>query len=998
MQQLKKYLWCVIVLVFLNFPQNNLAQSTSSTTANLIGQITDQSNAAINNVNIIIKNIDTSFTRETTSLDDGSYNVNQLPPGNYEIMVSAPGFKTSTTKVTLLLGTTTIGSFKLVLGESAEVVEIVASDIVDTTKTASSTNISKTQIDVLPINRRDFLDFALTSARVTVDRIPAQGTTATSGLSFNGQSPRFNSITIDGLDNNEVGTGAVRATFSQEAVQEFQILSDSYSAEFGRSLTGVVNIITKGGTNEFHGNLFFLNRNEAISARDAFATIKPDFSQYQFGTILSGPIKSDKLLFFNSFERLSLKQNNIVTISDLTVAAARRQGFLINNGPEPFSIGTTTFLTRVDAKINQNHNLYVRYNYGSTYNGNFEPFGGLNAQDHATAQRLEENTIALNDTYTVTNLNLINEFRFLYGRRDQKISQFDNGPEVNITAPEGLVSLGSFSSTQPRQERIYQVIDNISLSKKQHLLKFGVDFYYVNLPNKKTSFPFFDQGTTGFSDLDFSQLIGIPNLPTLTALEAFDPNLRTPAQLNFLTAASSALPGLVPGFPKNVPLASLALPFVYAQSFGDTSLTLPTKFFSTFIQDDIKLKSNLVIKAGLRYDINRVKFMPDNSGNFSPRIGFSYNPKKISNLNIRAFYGIFFATPLTGAAFISQLSKSNSLKILVVPFPFSILPYSLAGHRFPSSNNVPPNITFERQLSTELQLEPNVRNSYSHQVSFGFDYFLNNKTAVSVTYNFVRGIKLLTTRNINSVVRPAGNILDSLRTGRIDPTRGDVDEFETAYDSYFHGITLSVNRRLSNNFALLANYTFSKAIDDTFDLRTDVIDRPNNPQRPRDDRSLSVQDVRNRFILSGLWQLNYTKNPFLKDFQLSSIITVSSGRPYNLLVGSDINNDGGTDGDRPLIGNTPIGRNVGITPGFATVDLRLLRQTKIGEKFSILGFLEAFNLFNKVNINEINRIFPMTSQGFNLPAQENGRFITPASRYRSAFSPRQFQFGVKIIF
>src|SRR5262249_35879901 len=249
-------------------------------------------------------------------------------------------------------GTTSLIEFTLTVAGASEIVEVKANIVMSEGKTESSYIIDNMNISNLPINQRNFLDFALTSARVTRDRVPSQGASATSGISFNGQPARFNNITIDGLDNNDKGAGAVRSTFSQDAVQEFQVVSDNYSAEFGRAIGGVINIVTKGGSNEFHGSTFFFVRNDDLSARNAFASVNPEFKQYQFGGAFSGPIKKDKVFFFTSFERLSVKQNNIVTISDGTVDIIRRQGFDIRNGPVPFSIGSTLLIARVDAQIN----------------------------------------------------------------------------------------------------------------------------------------------------------------------------------------------------------------------------------------------------------------------------------------------------------------------------------------------------------------------------------------------------------------------------------------------------------------------------------------------------------------------------------------------------------------------------------------------------------------------------------------------------------------------
>ncbi|MBL8194650.1 MAG: carboxypeptidase regulatory-like domain-containing protein [Blastocatellia bacterium] len=995
-------LFKLVFFLAITAPILTFAQSAGSTSAAITGRVTDESGASIAGATILLTQTDTNLSREAVSSTDGLYTLSQLPPGAYEVSVSADGFKSLMGRISLLLGISTRSDFVLTIGATSEVVEVVASDPASQENIESSTSVEKEKITVLPINRREFLDFALTAARVTVDRVPVQGATATSGLSFNGQSARFNNITIDGLSNNDIGSGSVRATFSQEAVQEFQIITDNYSAEFGRSLGGIVNIVTKGGGNQYHSTIFFLNRNDEISARDTFAATKADFSQYQFGATLSGPIKKDKLFFFSSFERLSVKQNNIVTISDDSIAAARRQGFAIRNGAIPFSVATTNLLGRLDGRLSPNDTFYLRYNFGGAYNGAFQPFGALFGEDTGSIQNLTDNTVVFNNVYVNTRLNLINETRFLYGHRDQTVVQVNQGPGISIAAPEGNILFGSFLSRQPRVEDIFQIVNNVSLTRGRHQIKFGIDFNYTNLPDKKSSVPFFDQGNATFSPIDFSALTGIPNLPVLSSLQAFDPTLRTPQQRAFLTAASALIPALAPGFPANLPLASLPLPLLFVQGFGDTRLIIPTKFFTTFVQDDFRLKPNLLIRAGLRYDINRVRFMPTNNGNFSPRIGFAFRPTQLPKLTIRGSYGLFFSTPLVGAAFFSQLSTSGALKIPVIPFPFSILPYNtLPGRRFPISNDIPAGINFEPQLTNTLQFEPNVRNSYTQQTNFGLDYLVNNSTVASIGYTYVRGVKLFNSRQINPVVRPIpGDLLGSLRTGRSDPTTGQITQFETANDSYFSALTIAVNRRFTGNFGVLVSYTFAKAIDNAFDLRTDVVDKPVNPLRIGDERSLSVQDVRSRFVLSGLWRLNYTKNPILRDFQLSSIITLNSGRPFNLLAGADLNMDGDSgDGDRPFFQGVSLPRNAGITGGFANVDVRLSRTVKLGETYEFQGFIEAFNLFNRVNISEIGRIFPADAQGnFQLPARDGDRFIATSDRFRNAFAPRQFQFGFRLVF
>lgn len=993
----------ILLAIMLGNSMPTWAQS-SSTATSIRGEIKDEQGAVLTGVTVVVTNINTNLRRETNSDEKGNYILTDLPPGLYTVDLMAEGFKKQTLRIELELGASARVPIVLNLGNVSDVIEVNANELVqEEDKTESSTNNSRDRIDGLPINRRDFLDFSLTAARVRTDRVPAQGAASSSQLSFNAQTARQNNVTIDGLDNNDIGSGSVRSTFSQDAVQEFQVVSDSYSAEFGRAIGGVVNIVTRGGGNQFHGNLFFFDRNDSTSARNAFANINPEYKQYQFGGLVSGALKKDRAFFFLSFERRSIKQNNIVAITDSTIASIRRQGFIINNGARPFAIDGSTFLARTDFHLTPNDNLYVRYNFGGNYNGGFEPFDdGLTAESSTGIQRLTDKSLAINNSFLSTKLNLINETRFLYTQRDQDINPADTSPLVKLVAPEGGLTFGRGAFLpQPRSIRITQFIDNVSMVRGRHQIKFGVDYLHINTPRLKV--PIFAGGLALIGPLDFAALTGTPGLPAFTGLQAFDPTLRTPQQLAFLGFLSNVAPQMFAGFPSNVPFPQLSLPTAYVQGFIGDPKPIPATLFAGFVQDDIKIKPNLLLKLGVRYDINRVRFVPNNNGNFSPRVALSYRPKQFKYLNIRATYGLFFGVePLPGPGTVVQTTSTGILKLAVVPFPFAVLPFSQPGHHLPETTEPPPGL-FVPQLSQTYQFAKDIRNNYTQQTSFGFDYLLGKNMVFSATYDYVRGLKLFSQRNVNPIVRPVlGNPVASALTGRPDTNRGDVIQFESSFDSYYHGVTLSLSRRLSNHVGLIAHYTYSKAIDDYIDFRTDLEEGVAvDPLNPRQERALSLQDVRNRFVLSGTWDLSYTKNRFLTGFQLATIVNVESGRPYNLLAGVDLNMNGDNQppGDRPLIGGTTIGRNLGILPSFTNFDVRLTRTISIKERIQIQGIVDVFNLFNHTNINKIDRIFPPDAKlNFKLPPQENGRFVATPDRYRSAFAPRQIQLGFRLSF
>lgn len=1004
-QRFKTLLLTVILLIVfssINFNSLALAQ-VGATSSNISGVISDEQGAKIKGALISITNVATNFKRDTTTSENGEYNLTQLPPGEYEVSISADGFRNQTFRLSLELGTVAKLSPSLALGQVGDVVVIEGGTSgLEEGKTESSTNQDRSRIDNLPINRRNFLDFALTSPRTTLDRLPQVGATPTSGISFNGYNARANNITIDGLSNNDNYTRAVRTTFSQDAVQEFQIVSDNFSAEFGRASGGVVNIVTKGGSNTFHGSLFSFIRNDATSGRDVFVKTAPEYKQYQFGGTFSGPIKKDKVLFFGSFERLSIRQNTVVTISDALVKSINNVGFPVRNGSIPFALGTTSALARTDIRLNQNDNLIVRYNGGFKYDGAFETFnnvlGGLTSDTASGVSRIEDNSVAVTNIYVNPAANLTNETRFLYGRRSQNSVPTVRGlPLTVVNAPEGQIAFGqNVVLPQQRDETTLQFINNVGIVRGKNQLKFGVDFISTSFPGDATFF-LRESGQTDFVALNFAALLGDPTFPTIPALQAFDPRLRTPDQLAFLSTLTTLLPAKFAGFPRNLPIASLSIPRQFVQTFGKNNYSVVGRSFSAFAQDDIKVNSKFLLKLGVRYDINRARFYPDNNGYFAPRVAFAYNV--VPRVNIRGSYGLYFDGPPSLAfAFAVRETTAKDFTVLALPFPFSIIPFAQPTHNLPRGNTVPSGVPVIPQLSRVLNFDKNSSNSYSQQAVLGIDYLLGSNTTLSVSYAFVRGLKIPSLRNINNVVRPVpGNPVLSAITGRVDPTKGQTTEYETAFDSYYHAVSLVATRRLSKDFSFLASYTLSKSIDNFIDIRADLVSF-NNSLRVDLERGLSLQDTRHRFVGSGTWSLNYAKNPILSGFDFSTIVTLESGKPYNLVAGADLNLDGEL-GDRPRVGGVAIGRNTGILPGFASVDVRLTRTVKFKENISVQGFFEIFNLFNRVNISQINNLFPPDAQGkFNLPSKQDGLFSAPPSRFTGAFSPRQCQFGFRLKF
>ena len=288
-----------------------------SNAADLRGVVRDATGAVVAGATVTARNPSTSTSKDATSNDEGFYQIVSLPPGVYEVTVEAPNFKKAVLpKVTLTVGQAADLDVALEVGQVSETVTITgaSTEVVETSKTAISTTVDQQRIENLPINERNYLSFALTTSTVGRDNGRPIGPAPTTGLNFGGQRGRSNLVQVDGADNTDNSVNASRSTVSQEAVQEFQVVTNSFAPEFGRSSGGVVNVVTKSGTNDFHGNVFGFLRDKSFQARNAFAPIaKPDFRRTQYGVTLGGPFKRDRTFFFFAFEQRRRDESGFFT-------------------------------------------------------------------------------------------------------------------------------------------------------------------------------------------------------------------------------------------------------------------------------------------------------------------------------------------------------------------------------------------------------------------------------------------------------------------------------------------------------------------------------------------------------------------------------------------------------------------------------------------------------------------------------------------------------------
>ncbi|HEY8459997.1 MAG TPA: carboxypeptidase regulatory-like domain-containing protein [Blastocatellia bacterium] len=1063
------------------------AQSRSSS-ADLTGIVSDPSKSPVPGATVIATNIATGLARNGVTDANGVYRIPLLPPGEYEVKIQINGFNTQIKRgITLTVGETIPINFEVSRGGTIDsaLVEI-DQPLIEPERTHQASTITQRPINNLPINGRNFLDFARLTPGV-IEESPAitsvQVTAlTTSGLSFSGQNGRANTVQIDGVDNNDIVGNGVRPTISQEAVNEFQINRNAYSAEFGRAAGGIINIVSKSGTNQFHGNVYNYFRNERLDARNAFATGQPKdppFKRNQPGFTFGGPIRKDRTFFFTAYEGLFRRESAITTLladssilqptpgqQDLintligsgspqlaaqglalqallttspngapplngSFPANRRTFDMFNssNGVFPILQNSSTGSVRIDHGLSEQDFIFFRYSLTNN-SQNSIGVGGLVAPSGAADIGSRDNTVALGETHLFRN-GWSNEFRAQYSRNSYNVGAVDPfGPRIQVN---GIAFFGrDFTLPSERDAPRLQFIDNFSLPLGRHEIKFGAD---VGRYRVSTMTAVFLGG-----NIEFSQL----PIPLGAVL---DQSLGNGAAAQ-LSSAVSALgrPDLIPVITTQplttVQQINFGFPRAITQGFGNPNIAVSGYLIGTYLQDGFKVKPNLYLSYGMRYDYEvQPQGTPRDNNNIGPRFGFAYSPFNNGRTVIRGGGGLYYQSVSTGVGFVSTVFKNGAISSIIVtadPRVTPISPASPCGQQL-ANFNVPPSVCFYQSLVnqglltfpsnrtiqesdfTNLlgltrntgtnrivgQLANDLVNPYSAQASLGVDRQFGRDWNLSINYLFNRGLKLLRFRQANALPNPA--MLDALGrpslTGRVDPTILSGNLFESAGSSTYHGATVSLTRRFSKGYQVIGSYTYSKTISDVSDINFEQ--GPQDPTNSRDDRSLSSFDLRHRLTLAAIFESPYrikSGSPWyervLADFYVSPIITARSGFPFNIRTGFDVNLDT-VNNDRPFA----VGRNTFIGPDFFTTDLRVGRQVRFNgdSPFGLEFIFDAFNLFNRTNFKEVNNITnTIILDPSRFPdVRVKGNSAIPASQFSgftSAYDPRIIQLGLKLNF
>ncbi len=903
----------------------------------LVGTVTDPAGAVVGQATVRIKNQATGVVRETTSKEDGSYRIDAIDPGSYSVEVSATGFKTLTREnVTIVATQATTSDFPLQIGAQGEVVNVTADStvILQQQDGARNNTLEQRQLVDLPVAGLNPVNLVFTLPGVTDPGVLAGGFVQGTEFNINGLRARSNNQLIDGTDNNDNSiTGQQIQPILRDGYKEVAVLGGDNSAEYGRAGGAVVNVVTRSGTNEFHGSAYDVIDTSSLASLSPGQKVNegltsvPVYTQNSFGFSLGGPIMKDKLFFFGTFQPTLTRSGGVSASAVIPTSSGFNQlralfpqgssanldrylsvigdlrgttnpvNVSLGGGRPDIEFGTvTTFsaqpvntydvLGRVDWAPNADNNFAFRYLLqDQTFSNQFPTvFPGFGVDVTGKTQNFYLNYTRVLSTSTT------NEFRFSYGRFNVLFGATDPatlafGPEflfggIPVT---GIGALGGISSTFP-QGRIfnnYQFQDTITKTFGTHTIRAGADLVRQIA---KQFVPFNAQGT-----LTYSAGGGFPTFG------------------NFVDAFS--------GTQGTFAAESFGSPVVYPDAFQQ----------SYFINDSWRVRPNLTLTLGLRYEnygtpfnvvsfpafagfdvpITTVAKQKRDNNNFAPRFSFAYTPRFggdgfISKLFgndetvIRGGYGIsydvFFNNVLSNTA-------SASPNVAAV----STLGGSVGGRGFAGAgvNSLPTTAVLNPRAAITT-IVPDLVNPQIHTWNFGIQRQLPGNTILDLAYVGTRA----TREFINEQLNIATNGV------RANSSRGSVVARTNGGDSNYHSLQTRVERGLSKGLLARFAYTWSKSIDNLSEVfvTTGGSSRVSNPFNRDVDRSVSAFDVPHRAVLSMVWDVPGPKTGLLGQiagfWTVSGIYRIQSGAVDIVSVqGIDLNGDLNAFNDRPAISN-----------------------------------------------------------------------------------------------
>ena len=925
---------CVALAVAIVVGTAAIARAQSATGA-IEALVVDPSAGVLPGVAITLRQAAAGVERTSVTDERGRFRSPLLPVGDYELTATIAGFEARRVAIRLSVGQTVDVRVELALAGVGQGVSVsAAAPLLEGSRSHVSATIDEVAARNLPVNGRNFLDFALLTPGVTRDA--RQG-----DLSFAGQRGTLNSLFVDGADNNNTfagqslgrtGSGRAPYQFSQDAVQEFQVNSNAYSAEYGRAGGGLINVVTKSGTNQRRGSLFEYYRDIALNATSVINELngqpKSPYHYHQFGGTLGGPLRTNRDFYFLNYDGQRNRQWNLVFLNlppdtpddPATAAGIARLQPLAYSWER--SLDQDIFLIKTDHQVNTSQRLTFRYNHQDFTGGNYENGGPQTAFEHTGASLVHTRTSSAAWT-SVIGPRVYNELKVHYARDDEPGEANSENPEGVVQQSGAVVLLIGRNNFSPRSNTInrVQVADALTIHRGDHLVKAGFDIQADRIRNY---FPGFFSGQYIFRSLaSFGR--GRPDGPNES----------------------------------------------YQQSFAGAGTTGPesqpnVSELSLFLQDAWRLRPDLTFNLGLRYDLARMdpppatnpdpqlvaagidtgRFDPD-TNNLGPRLGVAWSPPGQPYV-VRGGGGVYYGRI---PAVLVAATGNNGVNVLSVSFTGPAVP------AYPQKfNNLPTGGVLARP--SIFYIDKAFANPRVAQANGAIEWSLGRNTSVAATYLFVTGSSLARSidRNLGSITERTLTIAGSGETsshhffGTDRPFQNfqRVIAFESNAESRYHGFTLDLNRRFAGHSMFRVAYTFGRVIDTVPDATAvapgNVQDDAKYASNPADfevDRTVGNNDQQHRLVASGVYGLG--------DWWFSGIFTAQSGQPFSARVNGDVNGDGNARND--LAPGTE--RNSLRLPAIAQLDLRVARDIALGRRVRAQLIAEVFNLFNRDNISGV---------------------------------------------
>ena len=914
----KRLIGAAVVMLGLACGSTAFAQN-----AQIQGVVKDSTGGVVPGASVTGKNADTGFARTGMTEANGEYRLPSLPPGRYVITAELTGFSTETRPdIVLVIDQTAIINFTLKPATVSETVTVTGeSPIVDTTRSDVSTSVSTTQIQDLPVASRRWIDLAMLTPGTSQDNIRGFFYRGNVNVGAGGRE-YSNAFTVDGVNNTWAEMGEPRQNFAMDAIQEFKVSTSTYKAEYGLATGGLVTVVTKSGTNQFHesGLLFF--RDASLTAKEFFQTTKPDYRRYQYGGTIGGPIIKDKTHFFLAYEGTNEDQF-------LTVFA---------NGLWPQYEGTFpskqkrwTYNLKIDHQLSAKQSLFFRWGAEDEYRPIITA-GGRTATSASFDFAVPRQSAVIGHSSVLSD-RALNEIRFQHAFSKYEVSQpYSHGdwapgdftarlPYCTAVFNYPSIQVGGCGNAQMGPESRWEIKDDFSYLMRalgsKHQLKAGFDFSYI---------PFEGDGT--------GSPLGSWTFPKDTPYNAADPS---------------------------------TYPSQYTNSLP-TYANIPTKTIGTYFQDDYRVASGVTLNLGLRYDrqpgaynenvndllasiqskLGRNGTYPldvsvlqpagprGDHNNFGPRIGFAWDPGDSGVNNIHAAWGMFYDNMRTLQNF-GELTWPQAQTIIITK---PVFPDPLGGQsRSAFISTAAPNISLE---------DNNTVSAYAHQYNVGFNRSLTPTMAITADLSLVYRYSDRDTVDIN--------LPNQTTKAKPFPQFGRVSFWQSTRDNTYKALLLKLDKRMSRDFQFLLSYTLSKANDIGFTNALADVYGFSKISTP------ATADRRHRLVASGIVRLP-------TDAQLSVIGDFRSSLPFSPSNSAgDLNGDGYT-GDLPpgvipssgcrdlnlsAVNTYRAGRGlVPVTqvdcPSYANVDIRFSKIFPIGPGHRLEFIAQLFNVANRAN-------------------------------------------------